>query len=168
MNQLIKIKIYLTQIILIFLIVIFTHGVKSDQLTTTCGIKLNNLVCMNIDFKNNIQVNLLDNPYRIIIDFEKPIEFKNRLKLKQNKNTLFKIFRLSSKLQSGSRLVLVLSEPAIISDIFFNKIKNNNQMINLEMSITKTSITSFSIAKHVLSKHKGDFLALTDKIDLIE
>ena len=168
MNTLIKIKINFTQFILVFLFIIFTNCVKSDQLRTNCGINLNNLVCMNLELTNNIKVNLLENPYRIVIDFEKPIEFKNILNLKQNPNQLFKDIRISSKSQSGSRLVLVLIEPAIVSDFFFNKIKSNNRVINLEMGINKTSMTSFSIAKHVLSKHRGDFFVLSDKINLIE
>ena len=76
--------------------------------------------------------------------------------------------RLSSKSKLGSRLVLELSQPAIISDFFFNKVENNNELLNLEMSISNTSKTSFSIAKHVLYKNKGNFLTLTDKISLSE
>ena len=121
MNTLIKIKINFTQLILVFLFIIFTNGVKSDQLRTNCGINLNNLVCMNLELTNNIKVNLLENPYRIVIDFEKPIQFKNILNLNQNPNQLFKDIRISSKSQSGSRLVLVLIEPAIVSDFFFTK-----------------------------------------------
>ena len=71
MNNLIEIKPKTMQIILILLTFIFSHGVKSDQLKTNCGIKFNNLVCMNLDLNNNINLNLLDEPYRIIIDFEK-------------------------------------------------------------------------------------------------
>ena len=77
MNNLIEIKPKTMQIILILLTFIFSHGVKSDQLKTNCGIKFNNLVCMNLDLNNNIKLNLLDEPYRIIIDFEKPISFKS-------------------------------------------------------------------------------------------
>ena len=65
-------------------------------------------------------------------------------------------------------MVLELSQPAIISNFFFNKVKNNNKIINFEITLTKTSITSFSIAKHVLSKNKGNFLSLNDEINLIE
>jgi hypothetical protein len=36
------------------------------------------------------------------------------------------------------------------------------------MSISNTSKTSFSIAKHVLYKNKGNFLTLSDKISLSE
>ena len=36
------------------------------------------------------------------------------------------------------------------------------------MTITKTSLTSFSIAKHALLKHKGDLLSLNDETNLIE
>ena len=70
MNNLIEIKPKTMQIILILLTFILSHGVKSDQLKTHCGIKFNNLVCMNLDLNNNIKLNLLDEPYRIIIDFE--------------------------------------------------------------------------------------------------
>jgi hypothetical protein len=76
MNNLIEIKPKIMQIILILLMFIFSHGVKSDQLETNCGIKFNNLVCMNLDLNNNMKLNLLDKPYRIIIDFEKPINLK--------------------------------------------------------------------------------------------
>ena len=166
MNNLIEIRPNTMQIILILLIFIFSHGVKSDQLETNCGIKFNNLVCMNLDLNNNMKLNLLDKPYRIIIDFEKPIRFKNISKFEESKQTFLTDVRLSSKSKHGSRLVLELSQPAIISDLFFNKVKNNNDLLNLEMSISKTSLTSFSIAKHVLYKNKGDFLTLTDKINL--
>ena len=168
MNNLIEIKPKIMQVILILLIFIFSHGVKSDQLETNCGIKFNNLVCMNLDLNNNMKLNLLDKPYRIIIDFEKPIKFKNISKFEESKLTLLTDVRLSSKSKNGSRLVLELSQPAIISDFFFNKVKNNNELLNLEMSINNTSKTSFSIAKHVLYKNKGNFLALTDKISLSE
>jgi N-acetylmuramoyl-L-alanine amidase len=168
MNNLIEIKPKTMQIILILLTFIFSHGVKSDQLKTNCGIKFNNLVCMNLDLNNNIKLNLLDEPYRIIIDFEKPISFKNISKFKETKQTLLTDVRLSSKSKLGSKLVLELSQPAIISDFFFNKVKNSNELLNLEMSISNTSKTSFSIAKHVLYKNKGNFLTLNDKISLSE
>jgi len=168
MNNLIEIKPKTMQIILILLTFILSHEVKSDQLKTHCGIKFNNLVCMNLDLNNNIKLNLLDEPYRIIIDFEKPIRFKNISKFKENKQSLLTDVRLSSKSKLGSRLVLELSQPAIISDFFFNKVENNNELLNLEMSISNTSKTSFSIAKHVLYKNKGNFLTLTDKISLSE
>jgi N-acetylmuramoyl-L-alanine amidase len=168
MNNLIEIKPKTMQIILILLTFILSHGVKSDQLKTHCGIKFNNLVCMNLDLNNNIKLNLLDEPYRIIIDFEKPIRFKNISKFKENKQSLLTDVRLSSKSKLGSRLVLELSQPAIISDFFFNKVENNNELLNLEMSISNTSKTSFSIAKHVLYKNKGNFLTLTDKISISE
>ncbi|MDA9565277.1 N-acetylmuramoyl-L-alanine amidase, partial [Alphaproteobacteria bacterium] len=123
---------------------------------------------MNLDLNNNMKLNLLDEPYRIIIDFEKPIRFKNISKFEEIKQSLLTDVRLSSKSKLGSRLVLELSQPAIISDFFFNKVKNNNELLNLEMSISNTSKTSFSIAKHVLYKNKGNFLTLTDKISLSE
>jgi N-acetylmuramoyl-L-alanine amidase len=163
-----KIKPKIMKIILILLIFIFSNGVKSDQLKTNCGMKFNNLVCMNLDLNDKIKLNLLDEPYRIIIDFEKPIKFKNFSKFKESKKTLWRDVRLSSKSKLGSRLVLELSQPAIISDFFFNKVKNNNKLLNLEMSISKTSMTSFRIAKHVLYKNSGNFLTLTNKISLSE
>ena len=168
MNNLIEIKPKTMQIILILLTFILSHGVKSEQLKTNCGIKFNTLVCMNLDLNNNMKLNLLDEPYRIIIDFEKPIRFKNISKFEEIKQSLLTDVRLSSKSKLGSRLVLELSQPAIISDFFFNKVKNNNELLNLEMSISNTSKTSFSIAKHVLYKNKGNFLTLTDKISLSE
>ena len=168
MNLLIKIKTKLTQIILIFFIIIFANSVKSDQLIANCGIKFNSLVCVNFDSNNNIKVSLQANPYRIILDFETPIELKNYSKIDQSKNTLFKYIRLSSRLESNSRLVLELHHPAIISNFLFNKVNNDKKVINFEMNVTKASITSFSIAKHVLFKHKGDLLSLNDEINLIE
>ena len=168
MNNLIEIKPKTMQIILILLTFILSDGVRSDQLKTHCGIKFDNLVCMNLDLNNNIKLNLLDEPYRIIIDFEKPIRFKNISKFEESKQSLLTDVRLSSKSKLGSRLVLELSQPAIISDFFFNKVENNNELLNLEMSISNTSKTSFSIAKHVLYKNKGNFLTLTDKISLSE
>ena len=131
-------------------------------------LKFDSLVCMNYKLTNNIKVNLQDDPYRIIIDFKKPVKFNNQSKINQSKNILFKDIRLNSNLKASSRLVLELSQPAIISNFFFNKVKNNNKIINFEITLTKTSITSFSIAKHVLSKNKGKFLSLNDEINLIE
>ena len=168
MNILIKIKNYLKQITLILVTIMFANEVKSDQLTTNCELRLKTLVCMNFDYKNFIKVNLQANPYRIILNFKNPIEFKNHLKLNQSKNTLIKDVRLNSKLQSNSKLVLELYQPAIISNFIFNKVRNNNQVMNFEITLTKTSITSFSIAKHVLTRHKGDLLSLSDSINLIE
>ena len=168
MNTFIKTKINLLQIMLICLMVLFTHEVKSNQVVTNCGIKFNNLICMNLEFKNKIKVNILENPLRIVIDFVSPVRFKNLLEINQSKNTLFKNVRLSSKSKSSSRLVIELSQPAIISGFFLNRVKNNKKVINLEMSITKTSMTSFSIAKYVLLKYQGDFLALSNENNLIE
>ena len=74
MNTSIEIKTNLTKIILMFLIIIFTNGVKSDELKTNCVLKFDSLVCMNYELTNNIKVNLQDNPYRIIIDFKKPVK----------------------------------------------------------------------------------------------
>ena len=54
MNNLIEIKPKTMQIILILLTFILSHGVKSDQLKTNCGIQFDNLVCMNLDRNNNI------------------------------------------------------------------------------------------------------------------
>ena len=168
MSTSIEIKTNLTKIILMFFIIIFTNGVKSDELKTNCVLKFDSLVCINHRLTNNIKVNLQDDPYRIIIDFKKPINFNNQSKINQSKNILFKDVRLNSKLSASSRLVLELNQPAIISNFFFNKVKNNNKIINFEITLTKTSITSFSIAKHVLSKNKGDILSLNSEIDLIE
>ena len=168
MNTSIEIKTNLTKIILIFLIIIFTNGVKSEELKTNCMLKFDSLVCMDYYLTNNVKVNLQDNPYRIIIDFKKSVKFTNQSKINQSKNILFKDIRLNSNLKAGTRLVLELSQPAIISNFFFNKVKNNNKIINFEITLTKTSMTSFSIAKHVLSKNKGKFLSLIDEINLIE
>ena len=83
---------------------------------------------MNLDLNNNMKLNLLDEPYRIIIDFEKPIRFKNISKFEEIKQTLLTDVRLSSKSKLGSRLVLELSEPAVISEFSFNKVKNNRRV----------------------------------------
>ena len=168
MNILIKIKNNLTQIIIIFFIIIFSNGAKSDQFKTICGLKSKALVCMNFDFKNNVKVNLQANPYRIILDFKKPVKFKNYSGINQSKNRLFKNIRFSSNSKSNSRLVLELYQPAVITNFFFNKVKDKNKVINFEMTVSKTSMTSFSIAKHVLFKLNGDLLSLNDKINLIE
>ena len=168
MDILIKIKTYLTQIILVLFTIMYANGVKSDQLITNCELKFNTLVCINFDYKKSIKVNLQANPYRIILEFETPIKFKNSLKINESINTFIKNIRLSSKSQYSSRLVLELYQPAIISNFIFNKAKNNKQVMNFEITLTKTSVTSFSIAKHVLFKHKGDFLSLNNQIDLVE
>ena len=90
MNILIEIKTNLTIIILLSLIIFPPIGAKSDELKTNCLLKFDSLVCMNYRLTNGVKVNLQDDPYRIIIDFKKPVEFNNQSKINQSKNILFK------------------------------------------------------------------------------
>ena len=159
--------IYLLLILFILAITFVNEGYSQSQ-KTNCGLRFNNLICMNLDVKDKIKVNLLNKPYRIIIDFDKVIDFDKSSQKNKIKNKLVKDIRLSSKSKISSKLVLELIKPAIISEFSFNKDLFNDQNINLQMGITNTSRTSFLIAKHVLLKNKGDFFALNNEIKLFQ
>ena len=119
-------------------------------------------ICINFDKQYSIDIKLLNEPYRIILNFDKIIKISEYSIKKMNiKTDLIKKIRFGYPTRSVSRLVFDLDQPAIISEFFYKK-DMNNKIINLQMVITKTSKASFSIAKHVLSQNNGNILDLND------
>ena len=135
---------------------------KLDKIYTSCEIlQKNRIVCFNIKKNNNFKVNFLDNPYRIIINFEKNIFLNNK---KIIKNKLIKNIKLNKETNSKSKLVLKLKHPAIITDITYHKVKKHDYF-DLEIQFSKSTIANFAIAKHILKINKGNILPIEKQID---
>ena len=118
-------------------------------------------ICVDLDKKYLVNLKLLNDPYRIILDFDKKLNFPSHYDSKKViKNNLFNNTRFAQNMKNKSRLVFELNEPAIISEIFY---KQNKNYVVLKIGITKTSRTSFSIAKHVLVQKKGNVTSLNLK-----
>ena len=139
---------------------------KSGNNPTTCEIQENKIICFNIKINNNFQVNLLDDPYRILINFKNKFSFNNK-NIKTNK--LIKNVRFNKKNIDGARLVIELRQPAIITDIIYDKL-NSEYFINLQILLSKTTVTNFAVAKHILKENDGKFLNFKQslKFKLIE
>ena len=119
-------------------------------------------ICINFDKQYDLDLKLLKEPYRIVLNFDKIIKIsKYSIKKMNVKTDLIKQIRFGYPTRSLSRLVIELDQPAIISEFFYKK-DINNKIINLQMGITKASEASFSIAKHVLSQNNGNILNLND------
>ena len=133
---------------------------------TSCEIQENKIICFNIKINNNFQVNLLDDPYRILINFKNKFSFNNK-NIKTNK--LIKNVRFNKKNIDGARLVIELRQPAIITDIIYDKL-NSEDFINLQILLSKTTVTNFAVAKHILKENDGKFLNFKQslKFKLIE
>ena len=133
---------------------------------TSCEIQENKIICFNIKINNNFQVNLLDNPYRILMNFKNKFSFNNK-NIKTNK--LIKNVRFNKKNIHGARLVIELKQPAIITDIIYDNL-NNDDFINLQILLSKTTVTNFAVAKHILKENDGKFLNFKQslKFKLIE
>ena len=133
---------------------------------TSCEIQENKIICFNIKINNNFQVNLLDDPYRIFMNFENKFSFNNK-NIKTNK--LIKNVRFNKKNIHGARLVIELKQPAIITDIIYDKL-NSEDFINLQILLSKTTVTNFAVAKHILKENDGKFLNFKQslKFKLIE
>ena len=133
---------------------------------TSCEIQENKIICFNIKINNNFQVNLLDDPYRILINFKNKFSFNNK-NIKTNK--LIKNVRFNKKNIHGARLVIELRQPAIITDIIYDKL-NSEDFINLQILLSKTTVTNFAVAKHILKENDGKFLNFKQslKFKLIE
>ena len=144
------------------------HDVIYD--ITFCGSKELTSICINLDKEYNIDINLLNEPYRIVLNFDKIIEISKYSINKMNiKVDLINQIRFGYPSRSVSRLVFELDQPAIISEFFYKKdTNNNNKIVNLQMGIAKTSKASFSIAKHVLSQNNGNILDYKNKTNLYE
>ena len=133
---------------------------------TSCEIQENKIICINIKINNNFQVNLLDDPYRILMNFKNKFSFNNK-NIKTNK--LIKNVRFNKKNIDGARLVIELRQPAIITDIIYDKL-NSEYFINLQILLSKTTVTNFAVAKHILKENDGKFLNFKQslKFKLIE
>jgi N-acetylmuramoyl-L-alanine amidase len=133
---------------------------------TSCEIQENKIICFNIKINNNFQVNLLDDPYRILINFKNKFSFNNK-NIKTNK--LIKNVRFNKKNIDGARLVIELRQPATITDIIYDKL-NSEDFINLQILLSKTTVTNFAVAKHILKENDGKFLNFKQslKLKLIE
>ena len=70
--------IFLTSLILINSIGFADKKGKLDKIYTSCEIKKNKIICFNIKKIDNFKVTLLDNPYRMILNFEKKIILNNK------------------------------------------------------------------------------------------
>ena len=126
---------------------------KSKKLTS---------ICIDFDKQYDIDLKLLNEPYRIVLNFDKIIKISKYSINEMNvKTDLIKQIRFGYPTRSLSRLVIELDQPAIISEFFYKK-DINNKIINLQMGITSASEASFSIAKHVLSQNNGNILNLND------
>ena len=133
---------------------------------TSCEIQENKIICFNIKINNNFQVNLLDDPYRILMNFKNKFSFNNK-NIKTNK--LIKNVRFNKKNIHGARLVIELKQPAIITDIIYDEL-NSDDFINLQILLSKTTVTNFAVAKHILKENDGKFLNFKQslKFKLIE
>ena len=65
---------------------------------------------------------------------------------------------------SGFKLVLELKQPAIISDIMYDN-TNNRDFFNLKIQFSRSSVTNFAIAKHVLKINNGNISPLEKQIN---
>ena len=133
---------------------------------TSCEIQENKIICFNIKINNNFQVNLLNDPYRILMHFKNKFSFNNK-NIKTNK--LIKNVRFHKKNIHGARLVIELKQPAIITDIIYDN-SNSDDFINLQILLSKTTVTNFAVAKHILKENDGKFLNFKQslKFKLIE
>ena len=133
---------------------------------SSCEIQENKIICFNIKINNNFQVYLLGDPYRILMNFKNKFSFNNK-NIKTNK--LVKNVRFNKKNIHGARLVIELKQPAIITDIIYDEL-NSDDFINLQILLSKTSVTNFAVAKHILKENDGKFLNFKQslKFKLIE
>ncbi len=56
---------------------------KLEKLSTSCSIHENKIICSNFNINNTFKVGLLNDPYRVFLDFEKKIIFNNKKKYKK-------------------------------------------------------------------------------------
>ena len=98
--------------------------------------------------------------------FKNKFSFNNK-NIKTNK--LIKNVRFNKENIHGARLVIELRQPAIITDIIYDKL-NSEDFINLQILLSKTTVTNFAVAKHILKENDGKFLNFKQslKFKLIE
>ena len=153
--------IFFTSLNLINSIALADQKSKLDKVYTSCEIQESKIICFNIKKNDNFKVNLLDNPYRIILNFEKKIIINDK---KITKKNLIKNVKLNKENIPGSILVLELKQPAIISDIIY-EIVDSREFSNLKIQFSKSSVTNFAIAKHVLKINNGNISPLEKRIN---
>ena len=163
--MLFKKKFNLFFIVVIFFVafnLIFSRvKAEENKINASCEINNINITCSNLRTDEVFKINLLTEPYRIKIDFEKKLKIK---KHKINKSEFVKSVR-SNKFSKGNTILVVeFKKPTIISDIRY--FKNNTQNINLSMIFSETSVANYAIAKHVLLKNNGDIFALENHINI--
>ena len=112
---------YLAYLICILLVLLFLFPANSQELNkadntgynkTRCEINFDTLNCFNYKIDNDFKVTLLEQPYRILLNFDDYISFTNT----SSQNNLINQIRYSQNAK-GSRLVLDLSKPVIITDL---------------------------------------------------
>ncbi len=136
---------------------------KLEKFFTSCELQEDKIICLNFKINNKFKVGLLNNPYRIFLDFEKKIIFD----YKKNKNNKFiKNVRLDQKTSSRHRLVLELKKPLVISEIIYDNIRKDD-FIDLKIIFSKTTITNFSIVKHILKKNNGNILFFENEKNIL-
>lgn len=131
---------------------------KTGYNKTRCEINSDTLDCFNYKIDNDFKVTLLEQPYRILLNFDDYINFTN----KSSQNNLISQIRYSQN-SKGSRLVLDLSEPAIITDIVYEQ-KKIDDIIDLKIKITKTTAAKFIIAQHIIKQNRGDLSSLDTNV----
>jgi N-acetylmuramoyl-L-alanine amidase len=130
----------------------------SNTNDTKCEINLDIINCTNYNIDNDLKVRLFEDPYRIRIDFEDNITFiKNSLQ-----NNLIREIRYSHQNIKGSRLVLDMPKPGIITDIIYEKYING--INNLKIKIKKTTAAKFAIAKYIIKNNNGNLESLNANI----
>ena len=128
---------------------------------TKCKVNLDSINCSNYNINNDFKVTLLEEPYRILIDFEKPTKFsKDDLS-----NNLIKRVRYNQNKKTGTSLVLEMSEPGIITDITYEK-NIREDLIDLNIKITKTTPAKYAVAKYIIKNNKGDLASLGTDIKI--
>ena len=120
---------YLTYLTGTLLVLLFFFPANSKELNnktdktgynkTRCEINFDTLNCFNYKIGNDFKVTLLEQPYRILLNFDDYMSFTNT----SSQNNLIRQIRYSQNAKS-SRLVLDLLEPAIITDIVYEQKKN--------------------------------------------
>lgn len=161
---------YLTYLTGTLLVLLFFFPASSKELNnktdntgynnTRCEINFDTLNCFNYKIGNDFKVTLLEQPYRILFNFDDYMSFTNT----SSQNNLIRQIRYSQNAKS-SRLVLDLSEPAIITDIVYEQ-KKIDDIIDFQIKIKKTTAAKFIIAKHIIKKNSGDLSSLNANVTL--
>ena len=138
---------------------------KFDKFATTCQIQEYKITCDNFEINNKFRVYLLNNPDRIIINFQKHIIFNKK---NISKNRLIKNVKFNKKNNFGLKLDLELRQPVIITGIDYNNINHNsNNLINLQIHFSKTTVTNFAVAKYTLNKNNGNITSFEKDKNLL-